>query len=148
MSYRMLIFLHRKEGLSHAEFKDHYENVHVPLTKELTGSLFPMLHSRRYIARSPDDGKPMVLAGAKGEDEADAVVEVAFKDEAAAQAFFAATNSGEAMERLKKDNEQFLNWEKWGFQMIQGLKNIGKDTRMIPKYVSTSIQHNVAPSNN
>ncbi|KAI8236629.1 Alkaline ceramidase YDC1 [Colletotrichum sp. SAR 10_99] len=108
----MLIFLHRKEGLSHAEFKDHYENVHVPLTKELTGSLFPMLHSRRYIQRSPEDGKPMVLAGAKGEDEADAVVEVAFKDEAAAQAFFAATNSGEAMERLKKDNEQFLNWEK------------------------------------
>ncbi|EQB48897.1 HypE protein [Colletotrichum gloeosporioides Cg-14] len=112
MSYRMLIFLHRKEGLSHAEFKDHYENVHVPLTKELTGSLFPMLHSRRYIERSPDDGKAMVLAGAKGEDEADAVVEVAFKDEAAAQAFFAATNSGEAMDRLKKDNEQFLNWEK------------------------------------
>ncbi|KAF4876862.1 hypothetical protein CGCSCA1_v003965 [Colletotrichum siamense] len=112
MSYRMLIFLHRKEGLSHAEFKDHYENVHVPLTKELTGSLFPMLHSRRYIERSPDDGKAMVLAGAKGEDEADAVVEVAFKDEAAAQAFFAATNSGEAMERLKKDNEQFLNWGK------------------------------------
>ncbi|KAJ0285227.1 hypothetical protein COL940_003644 [Colletotrichum noveboracense] len=112
MSYRMLIFLHRKEGRSHAEFRDHYENVHVPLTKELTGSLFPMLHSRRYIERSPDDGKAMVLAGAKGEDEADAVVEVAFKDEAAAQAFFAATNSGEAMERLKKDNEQFLNWEK------------------------------------
>ncbi|KAI8196649.1 Alkaline ceramidase YDC1 [Colletotrichum sp. SAR 10_70] len=130
----MLIFLHRKEGLSHAEFKDHYENVHVPLTKELTGSLFPMLHSRRYIERSLDDGKAMVLAGAKGEDEADAVVEVAFKDEAAAQAFFAATNSGEAMERLKKDNEQFLNWEKLRILKISEHHHRGSTPKMSHKH--------------
>ncbi|KAF9877512.1 hypothetical protein CkaCkLH20_05212 [Colletotrichum karsti] len=98
--------------MTHAEFKDHYENVHVPLTRELTGSLFPSLHARRYIERSPEDGKPVVLVGAKVDEEADAVVEVAFKDEQAAQAFFAATNTGEAMERLKEDNAKFLAWEK------------------------------------
>ncbi|TDZ35225.1 hypothetical protein CTRI78_v011518 [Colletotrichum trifolii] len=112
MSYRMLIYLHRKPGTTHAEFKDHYENVHVPLTRELTGSLFPQLHSRRYIERSADDDKAVVLVGSKEHEDADAIVEVAFKDEAAAQAFFGATNTGEARERLEEDNEKFLNWEK------------------------------------
>ncbi|KAL0931205.1 uncharacterized protein CTRU02_213940 [Colletotrichum truncatum] len=109
MTFRMLLFLHRKEGITHAEFKDHYEYVHVPLTRELTGSLFPLLHSRKYIERSPDDGKPVVLMGENVEHEADAVVEVVFKDDDAAQAFFAATNSGEAAERLKMDTDQFLD---------------------------------------
>lgn len=116
MAYRMLLYLHRKEGISHAEFKDHYEYIHIPLTRELTGSLFPSLHARRYIARAPaEDGSgdaPVVLVGDKTADECDAVVEVAFKDEEAAQAFFAATNSGEVGERLRKDNEQFLDWSK------------------------------------
>ncbi|KAF6799398.1 hypothetical protein CSOJ01_12541 [Colletotrichum sojae] len=104
MTYRLIIFLHRKPGTTHAEFRDHYEYVHIPLTRELTGSLFPTLHARRYI----DQGAALM----GGEAEADAVVEVAFRDEAAAQAFFAAANAGEAAERLRKDNEQFLDWQR------------------------------------
>ncbi|KAF6832681.1 hypothetical protein CMUS01_06831 [Colletotrichum musicola] len=111
MTYRLIIFLHRKPGTTHAEFRDHYEYVHIPLTRELTGSLFPTLHARRYI----DQGAALMGGGddkKEGETEADAVVEVAFRDEQAAQAFFAATNAGEAAERLRKDNEQFLDWQR------------------------------------
>lgn len=111
MAYRLLLFLYRKDGITHAEFRDHYEYIHIPLTRELTGSLFPSLHSRRYIERSPD-GEPNVLVGNKSGDECDAVVEVAFRDEEAAQAFFAATNNGEIEERLRKDIAQFLNRER------------------------------------
>ncbi|GJC80867.1 hypothetical protein ColLi_03705 [Colletotrichum liriopes] len=111
MDYRLLLFIYRKKGITHAEFRDHYEYIHVPLTRELTGSLFPSLHSRRYIERS-SEGEPNVLIGDKTEQECDAVVEVAFKDEEAAQAFFAATNTGEVEERLRKDTAQFLDREK------------------------------------
>ncbi|GKT46856.1 uncharacterized protein ColSpa_07037 [Colletotrichum spaethianum] len=97
MDYRLVLFLYRKEGITHAE--------------ELTGSLFPSIHSRRYIERS-SEGQPNVLIGDKSGQECDAVVEIAFKDEEAAQAFFAATNAGETQQRLRKDTAQFLDGEK------------------------------------
>lgn len=106
----MLLFLYRKKDITHAEFRDHYEYIHVPLARELTGSLFPSLHVRRYIERSPD-GEPNVLIGEKSGRECDVVVEVAFANKEASQAFFAATNSGEIQERLKKDGAQFLDWD-------------------------------------
>ncbi|OLN85655.1 hypothetical protein CCHL11_08308 [Colletotrichum chlorophyti] len=112
MDHRLLVYLYRKKGISHAEFRDHYEYIHIPLTRELTGSLFPSLHARRYIERSQPEDKPVVLIGDKSLDEYDAVVDVAFKNEEAAQAFFAATNSGKVAERLRKDNEQFLDWQR------------------------------------
>lgn len=48
MSYTVLMLIHRKPGLTAAEFRQHYENVHVPLMKSLAGSLFPPSHTRRY----------------------------------------------------------------------------------------------------
>lgn len=113
MTYRLLIFLHRKPGTTHAEFRDHYERVHIPLTRELTGSSFPSLHARRYVDQAASAAlMPSSGSANNKESEADAVVEVAFRDERAAQAFFAATNAGEAAERLRRDNEQFLDWER------------------------------------
>ncbi|KAJ0165226.1 hypothetical protein CTA2_11953 [Colletotrichum tanaceti] len=113
MAYRLLLFLYRKDGITHAEFRDHYEYIHIPLTRELTGSLFPSLHARRYIERSPDGGAN-VLVGDKSAagDECDAVVEIAFRDEEAARAFFAATNNGEVEDRLRKDTAHFLDRER------------------------------------
>ncbi|KAI3536152.1 HypE protein [Colletotrichum abscissum] len=111
MDYRLVLFLYRKKDITHAEFRDHYEYIHIPLTRELTGSRFPSLHSRRYIERSPKD-EPTVLIGKSTGEEPDAVVEIGFKNEEAAQAFFDVTNSGEVEERLRKDNAQFLDWER------------------------------------
>lgn len=48
MPYTVLLLVHRKLGLSTADFRHHYENVHVPLLKSLAGSLFPLSHTRQY----------------------------------------------------------------------------------------------------
>lgn len=55
MPYTVLLLIHRKPGLSAAEFKHHYENVHVPLMKSLAGPLFPLSHTRRYTQRADED---------------------------------------------------------------------------------------------
>lgn len=55
MSYTVLLLVHRKPGLSGAEFRHHYENVHVPLIKSLAGALFPLSHTRRYTQRTDED---------------------------------------------------------------------------------------------
>ncbi|KAK2012366.1 hype protein [Colletotrichum eremochloae] len=117
MYYRLLLFLYRKEGMTHAEFKDHYEYIHIPLARELTGSLFPSFHLRRYIERSPPEVTFTALptagnAAPGGPEECDAVVEFGFADEGAAQAFFEAIGTGTVEERLRKDTEQFLNWNR------------------------------------
>lgn len=41
--------------MSPAEFRDHYENTHMPLLLSLMGSAFPTTHTRYYITRTPKD---------------------------------------------------------------------------------------------
>lgn len=48
MPYTVLLLVHRKLGLSAADFRHHYENVHVPLLKSLADALFPLSHTRQY----------------------------------------------------------------------------------------------------
>lgn len=55
MSYIVLLLVHRKPGLSSAEFRHHYENVHLPLIKSLASSLFPLSHTRRYTQHADED---------------------------------------------------------------------------------------------
>ncbi|KAL1629224.1 hypothetical protein SLS56_005447 [Neofusicoccum ribis] len=52
MPYTVLIFAYRKPGLTPEEFKNHYENVHVPLIKSIAGDKFPLSHPRSYINRT------------------------------------------------------------------------------------------------
>ena len=49
MSYRVLMYIYRKEGTSPEQFKDYYESKHVPLIQLLSGDLFPTSHIRNYI---------------------------------------------------------------------------------------------------
>ena len=41
--------------MSPAEFRDYYENTHMPLLHSLTGSVFPTTHTRLYLIRTPKD---------------------------------------------------------------------------------------------
>lgn len=121
MPYILLVFAHRKPGLSPVEFKSHYESRHLPLIQTLTGSLFPKSHTRRYIQRvqGPIDGDAdnanhpaVVMVGTPADFEYDAFAEIVFDDEAAFQAFFACITQAEAARRIAEDEELFLDREK------------------------------------
>lgn len=45
----------RKPTMSPAEFRDYYENTHMPLLLSLTGSAFPTTHTRHYLIRTAKD---------------------------------------------------------------------------------------------
>lgn len=49
--YTIIIFVTRKSDISPEQFKDHWENVHVPLLQSLAGPRFPLSHTRHYLAR-------------------------------------------------------------------------------------------------
>ena len=55
MPYTIVAYMARKPTMTPAEFRDYYENTHMPLLLSLTGSVFPKTHKRYYLTRTPKD---------------------------------------------------------------------------------------------
>lgn len=118
MTFKILLIVYRKPGLTPDEFKQKYEN-HVQLVKRLAGDDFPLSHTRRYIARTvvdEADGDGVnaktpatVIIGSQDAFPYDAVAELTFTDQAAFQAFGAKMMSPPASEELAVDEEGFLD---------------------------------------
>ncbi|KAB8067925.1 EthD domain-containing protein [Aspergillus leporis] len=117
MVFKALMFVTRKSGITPAEFKTHYETVHIPLIKGLAGSAFPLSHRRLYLARSPSSGEDTfpaaVLLGSQEDFSYDAIVELTFKDEAAFKHFFARRQEPGTKELIDVDEEKFLDATKF-----------------------------------
>ncbi|GME48448.1 EthD domain-containing protein [Neofusicoccum parvum] len=124
MPYTVLIFAYRKPGLTPEEFKNHYENVHVPLIKSIAGDKFPLSHTRSYIHRTEskeDQGNSFpatVLAGTQDDFCYDAISEMKFKDVAAFQQFHQVLGQGENGPRMDADNKAFLDLAKLRMVML------------------------------
>lgn len=72
-TYKMLIFLKRRPGMSLEEFRDYYENRHVPLC--LKYSAGPTRYVRRYIQAMVNQA-----TGEPSEPEFDVITEIWFTD--------------------------------------------------------------------
>ncbi|TVY43599.1 hypothetical protein LSUB1_G000526 [Lachnellula subtilissima] len=55
MTYTIVAYLARKPSMTPAEFRNYYENTHMPLLISLTGPVFPKTHKRYYLPRTPKD---------------------------------------------------------------------------------------------
>jgi hypothetical protein len=111
MPYNILIFITRKPGISHLDFKKHYETSHMPLLQFYGGEHFPKSHRRHYLQFSEND-QPTVVQGNKTAFDFDAIAEVSFDDEAAFQAFLAALKREEASKMLRMDEDKFSDRER------------------------------------
>jgi hypothetical protein len=118
MTFKILLFAYRKSGTTPAQFREHYENKHVPLICSVTGNLFPLTHTRWYIQRSAGkaegtsrnaDFPATVLQGTQADADFDAIAELTFVDEAAFQAFFEFYMNQEAAKELHEDEARFLD---------------------------------------
>ncbi|ROV97390.1 hypothetical protein VMCG_06865 [Cytospora schulzeri] len=121
MTYSILIFVYRKPGTTPEQFRAHYESSHVPLIKDITGELFPLSHTRRYIHRT--EGKAegternanspaSVLMGTQADFEYDVFAELIFPDVDAFQKFFGVAQQPENAARIAADEEKFLDRSK------------------------------------
>ncbi|KAK7932722.1 hypothetical protein PG985_003434 [Apiospora marii] len=54
MTYTVVALRRRKEGTTPAQFRAYYDNTHVPLLRSLSGSLFPLSHTRHYVTRTQE----------------------------------------------------------------------------------------------
>lgn len=75
MTFKILLFMKRRPGMSVEAFRDYYENHHVPLCLQYTAGLSRYI--RRYLDPQPDAG-----TGLNEELPYDVVTELWFEDEA------------------------------------------------------------------
>lgn len=119
MSYVVHAFQTRKAGLTPAEFKHHYDSVHIPLLLELAGEDFPLEHRRHFLEHSsPDkaDITPIIFTGGDGAaafyQQFDVDAELIFKDEAHFHRFAAKMFDETNAKRMMEDQVKFQDFTK------------------------------------
>ncbi|ORX99215.1 EthD domain-domain-containing protein [Clohesyomyces aquaticus] len=117
MAYTILLFLTRKPTISPEEFKDYWENTHIPLLQSLTGPLFPTQFTRRYLARihrkgfggpANPDRPPLLLRGTPDDFDWDAVGELTFENEKAFSQFYNTIYESDIAAKLADDEAKFI----------------------------------------
>jgi hypothetical protein len=91
MAVTLLTFLTRKDGLTAAEFQDHFESKYVPLLKEKLGSNYPAHTTRKYVKRLSDGGAA-VIAGRDSDFTYDVLFEAEFLDKDSFETYLKAYN--------------------------------------------------------
>lgn len=127
MPYAFVQLVSRKEGLTLAEFKDHFENKFAPLMKEICGPLFPLTWVRRYIAQEANEeqkkpgpmGLPALLIGRHEDIGWDSFSEMTFQDELHFQQYFALINEQEPAEKLLAEEKKFSDINKLKFIVME-----------------------------
>lgn len=99
--YQILGFVTKRDGMSMSEFKDYYENKHIPLILSLAPS--PLLYKRRYL----NHDKKLTDSG--GSVDFDAVTELVFPDEAAFLAWMGKIAAPGNADRVAADEAMFLD---------------------------------------
>ncbi|OAL42913.1 hypothetical protein IQ07DRAFT_650540 [Pyrenochaeta sp. DS3sAY3a] len=108
MTFKVVLFLYRKPRLSLGEFKQLYEESHVALVKKLTGNLFPLSHTRRYLA---EEDRPATV-------QFDAITEMTFVDHSAFVAFSARLLADDNAALIAADCEKFLDGAKTSMVIV------------------------------
>ncbi|GAA6043171.1 hypothetical protein JCM8097_008706 [Rhodosporidiobolus ruineniae] len=113
MVYTVLITVWRKPGMSMEAFHEHYENVHMPLIRELAGDQIPISHNRLYVSRDENFKEIMVQKATCGDGiDYDAVAELNFADKEASDTYWRILYRPEAQGRLYEDELKFMDREK------------------------------------
>lgn len=99
---KLFAFLAKRSDMGQREFRDYYENNHVPLVCSLAGS--PLVYKRNYLRR----GDPLNLDGG-GAIGFDVVTEQVFADKAAFQDWIGKVMLPGNRERIRADEEQFID---------------------------------------
>lgn len=90
------------------EFKDYYENKHLPMARSLIGDRFPKSHVRNYISRDAKN-EPRILRGQPSDMVWDAIVILTFTDEEHFNKFVAIFGDEEIAKKLADDEDNFTD---------------------------------------
>lgn len=121
MTFTVMVVARRASWLTPAQFREHMEEVHLPLVRSLTGPHFPASYTRRYIQRRRSGSSSRdtsnfsfpanVLIGSSDEFASDMYAELEFPDEAAFYRYYTAMSQPEAARILGEDQREFMEVE-------------------------------------
>ncbi|KAK3064753.1 hypothetical protein LTS18_004330, partial [Coniosporium uncinatum] len=105
MTVNILAFLCKAPHLSHAQFKDYYEQKHMPLVIQITGDAHPVVYKRRFMNHESAVAKPTKEAAEPV--DFDAVTELVFRDTEHKDAWFAKIAG--RLEEVVDDEARFID---------------------------------------
>jgi hypothetical protein len=118
MTFTIFLLLTRKCTLSSEQFREHYEDTHIPLLRSLVGQeLIPPHFTRQYFARTHRQGfggpanrnhPLLMLRGNAEECEYDALAQMTWDSESTFQKFYKAVYETDAAAKIAVDEETFL----------------------------------------
>lgn len=112
MKTKFMVLLKRKEGLTPEQFRDHYENSHVPLGEKFIGHLLTSF-SRHYPGTMADFTSDDWTTGRMGDGDAgcayDAISIYEFRDEEAIAEMATILARPEVCGALSEDERRFLD---------------------------------------
>lgn len=116
--FKMMILVKKKAGLSHAEFKDYYENNHVPLATRLTAPA--LAYRRNYIVK--DD--PFLAAMGinrvmENDDSFDAITEIVYETRAHAQEMLDIMQNTDNGPIIMEDEAKFCDRDRLRFYVVE-----------------------------
>ncbi|KAF2742823.1 hypothetical protein M011DRAFT_411839 [Sporormia fimetaria CBS 119925] len=117
MTFKVLLFIYRKPSISVDEFKHLYETSHISSVRSLVGDLFPISHTRNYIA---EEGRPSSI-------QYDALTEMLFQDRASFEIFSAKLMEGENGAKIGQDCEQFMDTQKTSMVVVSDVKTTSRN---------------------
>jgi len=107
---KMIVFIKKKEGMTFEDFRNHYENVHVPLCGERIGHLIQDF--RRYYPQNLNNlyhGRSDAHAGREGGTSYDAIAVYTIKNEKALEELVKIGKDPEFKRILSEDEERFCD---------------------------------------
>jgi hypothetical protein len=102
MVFNVLIFGFRAVNLSHDEYKEHYENVHVPLAQSFAGDTWPLSHTRHYYGGNKTHSTVSAPMGW------DSMAVLTFRDKTHAVMFNGMLKTSAAAKAIHEDELKFM----------------------------------------
>lgn len=113
VGFQVLMIGRRKHGITPEQYRDHYENVHIPLMRKLMGDTFPLAHVRHYVHRDDLPKFPAaVFIGGQSDFEFDALAVLTYRDKAHFDANWAFFEDEESRAMIENDEKKFSEWVK------------------------------------
>lgn len=111
MAFTVMMLVFRNPAMTPDQFKEHYENIHIPLMKSLAGDIFPLAHTRHYIQRAGSaDGYPAtVLTGGQSDFNFDCVSTLSFEDQAGFEKMSSLLSEPEIAPKVGEDCGTFMD---------------------------------------
>jgi hypothetical protein len=119
MGYTVFMLVTRKAGLTIEQFKDHYENKHMPLIVDVLKDVLPVSHTRHYIKRNEaakgdaDVAPPLLFVGDASTVDYDCITKIELRDEEHFGQFSAAFANTPRKPELEADEERFADVAKF-----------------------------------